>query len=490
MSIVPMNYSTPEKGGTSEQGIYWGGYGTDISSKSDGLGRTDSVSDGLTNYQKVACDTTSGTNKTTGLSSSYYAYIPRQGSKGAKPTFYSSSPWAASPYMGDDLMSGGYNEYYGTTEFDTGGVNQNALADFKGIVNTKIITDLATGENWKTLDSLSNSYSSGYYPAACCCARYKIAGTKAFIDCSNEELKNGTGFWYLPACGELGYIIPRLFDINDTISKLNTAYGVGVQLSTSGYFWSSSEYSDNSARYVYTNNGSVDRLNKLYDRRVRAFLRLGTKAKFDPNGFDYVDMGGSVLWATCNVGASSPEKYGLYFAWGETKGYDKVLAENRTFDWPTYKWCNGDYQSFTKYNGNPNNGEADYKTTLDIGDDAAHANMGGDWRMPTVAEFQELLNSCYIVRNYNLNGVTGLFLTTKNDPSKKLFFPNAGIYMYDYREMFNHELHCWSSNMEEEASTFALRLGNNPEAKEEENPTGIVQTYKCFALSVRGVISK
>lgn len=270
-----MSYSTPETGATSEGTMYWGGYGTDISGKSDGIGRYDSISDGLTNYQKVACDTTSGTNKTTGLSSSYYAYIPRQGSKGAKPTFSSSSPWAASPYMGDDLMSGGYNEYYGTTDFDTGGVNQNALADFKGIVNTKIITDLATGESWKTLSSLSNKSDAGYYPAACCCARYKTTGTKAFIDCSNEELKKGTGFWYLPACGELGYIIPRLYDINDTISKLNTAYGVGVQLGTSYGFWSSSESTNYTSYYVTARSGEVRAADKYYSFRIRAFMRLG-----------------------------------------------------------------------------------------------------------------------------------------------------------------------------------------------------------------------
>lgn len=93
------------------------------------------------------------------------------------------------------MKSGGYNEAYGTTEFDTEEPNLNALADFKGIINTKIITNLATGQSdWKTSDAIINSGETGYYPAACCCARFKTTGTKAFVDCTNEELREGTGF--------------------------------------------------------------------------------------------------------------------------------------------------------------------------------------------------------------------------------------------------------------------------------------------------------
>lgn len=69
MSIVPMNYSTPEIGGTNEQGMYWGGYNTDITGKSDGLGRYDSITDGLLNYQNVAAGNY-GSNNATELSSS------------------------------------------------------------------------------------------------------------------------------------------------------------------------------------------------------------------------------------------------------------------------------------------------------------------------------------------------------------------------------------------------------------------------------------
>ena len=270
MSIVPMSYSTPETGGTSEQYIYWGGYGIDISGKSDGLGRTDSVIDGLVNYNTVVNVTNSATGQKTPTGSSSYAYMPRQGSVGGTPT-WSSSNYAPSPYAGSDMKSGNFNTAYS----DTTKSSYNALSDFKGIVNTKILTDLAKAQsNWKTDTSITNEYGEGYYPAACCCARFHTTGTKSFKDCTTEELKKGTGFWYLPSCGELGYIIPRLYDINDTISKLKTAYSVGVQLSTNYFYWSSSEYSSYLARCVYTYNGYVYNYGKDYSNYVRAFLRL------------------------------------------------------------------------------------------------------------------------------------------------------------------------------------------------------------------------
>ena len=104
------------------------------------------------------------------------------------------------------------------------------------------------------------------------------------------------------------------------------------------------------------------------------------------NGHNWVDLGLSVKWATCNVGATTPEGYGNYYAWGETK-------PKSTYDWSTYKYCNGDRYSMTKYCTNSEYGIVDNKTTLELSDDAAHVNWGGSWRMPTKAE-QDELNNC------------------------------------------------------------------------------------------------
>ena len=277
MSLVPMSYTTPEIGGNEDgKYAYWGGRGTDIEGQSDGLGRYDSVENGLKNYNgNVLCPKDS--NIAYQMSGSMdYGNIPVQKSVGSIPS--KSSPYAPSPYMGEDLMSGDYNESYGTTEFDTEG-NFNGLSDFGGIINTKIITDLAVSqEDWKTSETIESKTTAGYYPAACCCARFHTLGTKAFVDCTNDELFEGAGFWYLPALGELGYVPPKAADINDIISKLNNAYGIGVQIrnsSTSYDYIVSTEYNNVDIRSINFYNGRVGRNNSKSTKYfLRAFMRL------------------------------------------------------------------------------------------------------------------------------------------------------------------------------------------------------------------------
>ena len=109
------------------------------------------------------------------------------------------------------------------------------------------------------------------------------------------------------------------------------------------------------------------------------------------NGHDYVDLGlpSSLLWATCNVGADSPGDYGDYFAWGET-------STKSSYDMDTYKYCKGSYDTQTKYCNDSSygySGFTDELTVLESSDDAATANWGGSWRMPTHAEWKELCNT-------------------------------------------------------------------------------------------------
>lgn len=138
----------------------------------------------------------------------------------------------------------------------------------------------------------------------------------------------------------------------------------------------------------------------------------------EENGHAYVDLGLSVKWATCNVGANKPEEYGDYFAWGETQ-------PKSTYDWSTYKLCNGSEYTLTKYCHNGNMGSVDKKTVLEASDDAATANWGGSWRMPTDAEFTELFGNC-AWKWTTQNGVDGYKLTsTKN--GKSIFLPAAGF---------------------------------------------------------------
>ena len=136
------------------------------------------------------------------------------------------------------------------------------------------------------------------------------------------------------------------------------------------------------------------------------------------NGHEYVDLGLSVKWATCNVGASTPEGYGYYFAWGETQ-------PKSTYNWSTYKWCSGgDYKSQTKYCTRSDYGFVDNKTVLEPADDAATANWGGSWRMPTKAEQDELCNNCTWTWTTQ-NGVNGYKVTSKSN-GNSIFLPAAG----------------------------------------------------------------
>ena len=156
------------------------------------------------------------------------------------------------------------------------------------------------------------------------------------------------------------------------------------------------------------------------------------------NGHIYVDLGLSVKWATCNVGASSPEGYGDYFAWGKTK--PKTI-----YNWSTYDWCNGSETTLTKYNNSSDYGWVDNKTQLDLADDAARANWGGPWRMPTDAELTELREQCTWTWTTQ-NGVNGYKVTSKSN-GNSIFLPAAGwrgdSSLYDA----GSDGGCWSSSL-------------------------------------------
>ena len=127
------------------------------------------------------------------------------------------------------------------------------------------------------------------------------------------------------------------------------------------------------------------------------------------NGHEFVDLGlpSGTKWATCNVGATTPEGFGDYFAWGETEPKD-------FYNWNTYKHCveNGDYYSVNSYCPNSDIGVEDNRTILDAEDDAASANWGGSWRMPTKKEQDELINNCIWVWT-GQNGKSGYKIISK-----------------------------------------------------------------------------
>ncbi len=141
------------------------------------------------------------------------------------------------------------------------------------------------------------------------------------------------------------------------------------------------------------------------------------------NGHEYVDLGlpSGTLWATCNIGASKPEDYGNYYAWGET--------ESQTFgiyNWASYKYANDDKYKLTKYCNKSDYGDnsfTDSLTVLQSDDDPATVNWGSGWCVPTKEEFQELCQNTTLMWTTQ-NGVEGGLFTSKN--GQTLFLPAAG----------------------------------------------------------------
>ena len=142
------------------------------------------------------------------------------------------------------------------------------------------------------------------------------------------------------------------------------------------------------------------------------------------NGHDYVDLGlpSGTLWATCNIGASKPEDYGDYHAWGETKPQTSNI-----YNWSSYKYANGASDKLTKYCDNSyygKNGFTDNLTTLQSGDDPATSNWGTGWQTPSKDQWKELLDNTTNTWTTQ-NGVKGKLFTSKKN-GQRLFLPAAG----------------------------------------------------------------
>ena len=148
-----------------------------------------------------------------------------------------------------------------------------------------------------------------------------------------------------------------------------------------------------------------------------------------------VDLGLSVKWATCNVGATKPEEYGNYYAWGET-------ATKGDYSWSTYKY--GSDNALIKYCNNDSYGKNDALTTLEATDDAATANWGSEWRMPTIDEWKELNDNCTWTWTTK-NSVNGYEIKASNGNS--IFLPAAGYFSGDELDFAGSDGGYWSSSL-------------------------------------------
>ena len=200
----------------------------------------------------------------------------------------------------------------------------------------------------------------------------------------------------------------------------------------------------------------------------------------DNHEFIDLDLPSGTLWATCNLGASSPEDYGCYYAWGET-------TIKKTYTWTSYKYSKGtslDNPRLTRYCGNSNygnNGYSDALNTLLPEDDAATINWGKNWCMPTEEQWQELLNNTSIKETVQ-NGAHGRLFTATN--GNTLFLPAAGYrWNNDVLSDVGNKGYYWSSSLctdsPSEAYLFSFYSNHN----------GVSETFRIWGRTVRPVRS-
>ena len=201
---------------------------------------------------------------------------------------------------------------------------------------------------------------------------------------------------------------------------------------------------------------------------------------------ELIDLGlpSGTLWMDRNVGASSPEDAGLYFAWGETTGYtaDEV-GKTKQFSWDDYKYANGAYNKLTKYcneSSYGNDGYTDGLTTLETTDDAVLQNVH-KYSMPTKEQLQELIDGTTSTWT-SQNGVNGRLFTSKTN-GNSIFVPAAG---YGYNgSMYNVGSYggLWSSSLGGYNSNSAWHLYFYSD--------GVDLDYgsRCYGRSVRGVVA-
>ena len=214
-------------------------------------------------------------------------------------------------------------------------------------------------------------------------------------------------------------------------------------------------------------------------------------------GHEWVDLGlpSGTKWATCNIGATKPEEFGDYYAWGE-------VAQKEVYDWDAYRYANKNSE-LTRYNTDRSygiNSFADGKTVLELEDDAAHFNWGGKWRMPTKAQQDELRALCYWVwtESYGGSGVKGYVVyKTKAKANKRkvsegvyslsdahIFLPAAGCRVLGYLGSAGSYGYYWSSSLDADSPYDAWSVFFNSGSVSGSSNYG----GRCCGQSVRAVI--
>ncbi|MBO4456045.1 MAG: Ig-like domain-containing protein [Bacteroidales bacterium] len=275
--------------------------------------------------------------------------------------------------------------------------------------------------------------------------------------------------------------------------------------SNKALIWSSGDESvatvDGSGIVTGVGIGTTTITVKTVDGGFTATCTVIVKEPDAPAGSDAVDMGLSIKWAKCNLGAKSEEEYGDYYAWGETEPYyqagyalaDNVLwkpGKEAGYDWPSYRWCTGDWDLITKYNTSSYYGSTiDELTTLESNDDAAAVAIGGGWRMPTSAEWEELMNPNNCEWTWTTSGGVLGYKVTSRKTHESIFLPATGrraeeILDIDEKEPEDANGYYWSSSLSEYCCNALARCFYNGS---QSSGDGWYDEPRCYGLSVRPV---
>lgn len=198
---------------------------------------------------------------------------------------------------------------------------------------------------------------------------------------------------------------------------------------------------------------------------------------------DAVDLGLSVKWATCNLGASKPEDYGGYYQWA---GTEDVSDKSIWLYWDYCPYHTGyyEYSGWSKYNTISSYGTVDYNITLAASDDVATVKLGGKWRMPTDTEWTELRTDCTWTW-ITLNGVEGYKVQSNKEgyTDNWIFLPAGGERNYRDRIDVGALGYYWSSSLDRDNPSYAYNVYFNFNLDEVSR----LRYYRYYGLSVRPV---
>ena len=337
---------------------------------------------------------------------------------------------------------------------------QGTVSDDGGVTVTEKGICYSTSPN-PTIGSNKRTNGSGIGTITCVFSDLQEGTT--YYACAYAINALGVGYGNEVSFTTMAYEVPQITIANPTKYSASTAtidcevtFEGGLEVTERGVCYSTTSNPTYSNSKVQNGSGlgayscELSNLSENTTYYVRAYAKnaegigyseevsFTTRTRTYMDGYEYVDLGLSVKWASYNIGATKPEEYGDYFAWGETE-------PKEIYNWSTYKHCRGSNTTLTKYNVESSYGTIDNKTELDAIDDAAVVNWGGAWRMPTEAEWAELINNCTWTWT-SQNGVNG-YKVTSNSNGNSIFLPAAGHRSGSSLGSTGSDSYYWSSSL-------------------------------------------